>query len=351
VVDRAVAFIDGQLPQQPGAVLSFVCCLGLLCGAITQWIGLTALLGFFLAGIMAGQAQTLSERIRHILTQMVHAIFVPLYFASIALRVDFFENFDVFLIAFVSLVSIGGKYLGAWLGAFGTGLSRVDRVSIGIAFTPSGVTGIVVAAIALEYGILTVPVFVAIIFSAIISSLLVAPWLVWSVQRRQEINILDFFLRRAVISELNSTTRQAAIEELCQAVAEHDHVTDAEILSAAVREREELMGTGLGNGLAVPHARFAKLTKPVLLFGRSVPGIEWDAPDGLPVHLIFLLLTPVADEGLQLQILAALARAMSHEDVRSQLAQADSEQAVWLVLQDTLRSHKLMPIKAEPVKA
>jgi Kef-type K+ transport system membrane component KefB len=350
-VDRAVAYIDTQLPQQPGAVLSFVCCLGLLCGAITQWIGLTALLGFFLAGIMAGQAQTLSERIRQILTQMVHAIFVPLYFASIALRVDFFENFDLFLIAFVSLVSIGGKYLGAWLGAFGTGLSRVDRVSIGIAFTPSGVTGIVVAAVALEYGILTVPVFVAIIFSAIISSLLVAPWLVWSVQRRQEINILDFFLRRAVIPELSSMTRQAAIEELCQVVAEHGHVADAETLSAAVREREELMGTGLGSGLAVPHARLANLTKPVLVFGRSVHGIEWDAPDGLPVHLIFLLLTPIADDGLQLQILAALARAMSHEDVRAQLEQADSEQAVWLVVQETLRAHTLVPVKAEAVKA
>ena len=349
-VDWAAAYIDTQLPQQPGAVLSFVCCLGLLCGAITQWIGLTALLGFFLAGIMAGQAQTLSERIRQILTQMVHAIFVPLYFASIALRVDFFENFDLFLIAFVSLVSIGGKYLGAWLGAFGTGLSRVDRVSIGIAFTPSGVTGIVVAATALEYGILTVPVFVAIIFSAIISSLLVAPWLVWSVQRRQEINILEFFLRRAVIPDLTGTTRQVAIEELCQVVAGHGHVTDAETLSAAVREREELMGTGLGSGLAVPHARLANLAKPVLVFGRSVHGIEWDAPDGLPVHLIFLLLTPIADDGLQLQILAALARAMSHEDVRAQLEQADSEQTVWLVLQDTLRSHKLVPVKAEPAK-
>ena len=350
-VDRAVAYIDTQLPQQPGAVLSFVCCLGLLCGAVTQWIGLTALLGFFLAGIMAGQAQTLSERIRQILTQMVHAIFVPLYFASIALRVDFFENFDLLLIVFVSLVSIGGKYLGAWLGAFGTGLSRVDRVSIGIAFTPSGVTGIVVAAVALEYGLLTVPVFVAIVFSAIISSLLVAPWLLWSVQRRQEINILEFFLRRAVIPDLTSTTRQAAIEELCQAVAGHGLVTDAETLSTAVREREELMGTGLGSGLAVPHARLANLTKPVLVFGRSMHGIEWDAPDGLPAHLIFLLLTPIADNGLQLQILAALARAMSHEDVRVLLEQADSEQAMWLVLQDTLRSHKLVPVKAEPAKA
>ena len=350
-VDWAVAFINSQLPQQPGAVLSFVCCLGLLCGAITAWIGLTALLGFFLAGIMAGQAHTLSERIRQILTQMVHAIFVPLYFAGIALRVDFFENFDAFLIAFVTVVSIGGKYLGAWLGAFGTGLSRVDRVSIGIAFTPSGVTGIVVAAVALEYEILTVPVFVAIIFSAIISSLLVAPWLVWSVRRRQEIHILEFFLRRALIANLRGTTRGAVTQELCQALAEHAppaQQLDAARVFAAVSEREELMGTGLGSGLAIPHARLESLTQPLLVFGRSEYGIEWDAPDGLPVHLVFLLLTPVADDGLQLQILAALAREMSQEQTRSQLQQAPNAQSLWPVLQDALREQQLVPVKTPP---
>ena len=353
-VDRAIAYIDSQLPQQPGAVLSFVCCLGLLCGAITQWIGLTALLGFFLAGIMAGQARTLSERIRQILTQMVHAIFVPLYFASIALRIDFFENFDAFLIVFVSVVSIGGKYAGAWLGALGTGLSRVDRVSIGIAFTPSGVTGIVVAAVALEYGILTVPVFVAIVFSAIISSLLVAPWLVWSVQRRTAINILEVFLRRGIRAKLQATTRESAIQELCQIVAEQHQagqLADGQALAAAVWEREQLMGTGLGSGLAIPHARLAELTKPVLLFGRSLPGIEWDAPDGLAVHFVFLLLTPVADEGLQLQILAALARSLSNPDVRLQLEHAEDEQAVWFVLQEALRPHQLVPSAGEGVSA
>ena len=350
-VDQAVAFIDRQLPQQPGAVLSFVCCLGLLCGTVTAWIGLTALLGFFLAGIMAGQAHALSERIRQILTQMVHAIFVPLYFAGIALRVDFFENFDIFLIAFVTVVSIGGKYLGAWLGAFGTGLSRVDRVSIGIAFTPSGVTGIVVGAVALEYEILTVPVFVAIIFSTIISSLLVAPWLVWSVRRRQEIHILEFFLRRALVARLRGTSRGAVIQELCQAVAEYAPPTeglDDEIVFAAVSEREELMGTGLGSGLAIPHARLEGLSKPLLVFGRSEYGIEWDAPDGLPVHFVFLLLTPVADDGLQLQILAALAREIGQEQVRDQLQHAPDAQSLWPILQDALREHQLVPVKKEP---
>jgi Kef-type K+ transport system membrane component KefB len=344
VVDRTIGYITANIPQQSGAVLTFVCCVGLLCGAITQRLGLTALLGFFLAGIMAGEAQALSEHVRNVLTQMVHAIFVPLYFAGIALQVDFLENFDLLLVVFVTVVSIGGKFYGAWIGAGGTDLSAADRLSIGIAFTPSGVTGIVVAAVALEYGILTVPVFVAIVFSAVISSLVVGPWLAWSIRRRREVNILEFFDRRSVSASLAGTTPSAAIRELCERVAACNEHLSADVLYAAVRQREDLMGTGIGNGIAVPHARLPDLQKPVLTLGRSLPGIEWDSPDGQPVHLVFLLLTSEHEEGQQLQILAALGRAMGQGDARLHLGLAESSDQIWSVLQDALRAQNLVRV-------
>jgi Kef-type K+ transport system membrane component KefB len=345
LVDRAIAYIGSQRPDNPGAVLSFVCCLGLLWGAVTQWVGLTALLGFFLAGMMAGEAKHLSERTRHVLSQMVHAVFVPLYFASIGLRIDFFANFDLFLVVFVTVVSIAGKYLGAWLGALGPGLSREDRVSVAVAFTPSGVTGIVVAGVALELQILSTPVFVAIVFSTIVSSIAVAPWLAWSIHRRREVNVLEFFARRAVIPDLRSLERFGAIRELCDSVTEHASMPDAESLFGAVRDREALMGTATGSEIAIPHARLPSLRRPVLTLGRSLRGIEWDAADGHPVHLVFLLLTPEREDGLQLQILAALARAMSDPQARERLSRADSAQAVSSALEDALGSQQLVRVK------
>jgi Kef-type K+ transport system membrane component KefB len=341
MVDEAIAAITRNLPQQPGAVLSFVCCLGLLGGCVTQGMGLNAPFGFFIAGMMAGEARALSERTRQILSQMVHAVFVPLYFAAIGLRLDFLTHFDVRLVAFVVLVSILGKFLGAWSGTLGTGLSRDDRLSMGIAFTPGGVADIILARVALESRIFTEPVFVAVVAAAMVSSLLVGPLLLWSIQRRKEIHILEFFLRRAVIPNLRGTTRDEVIQELCATVADHHSRLDRETLTAAVRAREDLMGTGVGNGVAIPHARFATLTKPVLTFGRSVAGVEWDTPDGLPAHFIFLLLTPVVDEGLQLQSLAALARGMSNENARMQLTQANTSQEVWQALQDVLGTQKV----------
>ncbi len=349
LVDRTIAAITQTLPQQPGAVLTFVCCLGLFCGVITQWMGLNALFGFFLAGIMAGESRALSERIRQILSQMVHAVFVPLYFAGIGLYLDFVGNFDLTLVIFVTVVSFFGKFFGAWVGTLGTTLSRDDRLSIGIAFTPGGVMEIILARIALEQHIFTAPIFVAVVFAALLSSLLVGPCLVWSIQRRREVPILEFFSRRAVLPRLRGTTRWEVMRELAQAVEDHDGVPDLDTLVSAVRKREELMGTGLENGLAIPHARVETLTKPVLTFGRSIAGVEWDTPDGRPVHFVFLLLTPVADEGLQLQCLAALARGMTSASARQQLAEAETEREIWLALQDILGAQKL--VRVTPAQA
>ncbi len=340
-VDRAIAFVSHRLPDQPGAVLTVVTCLGLACGALTHRVGLTALLGFFLAGIMAGESHALSERTRTVVSQMVHSVFVPLYFAGIGLQYDFFADFDWFIVTFVTVISIGAKFGGAWLGASGTALSREDRLSVGIAFTPSGVTGIVVADLALEHGILTTEVFVGIVVSAIVSSLLVAPWLSWSIHRRKAVNVLAFFARGATVPNLRGTTRWEVIDELCSRLARQAGTPGAGVCGAAVRQREELQGTGTGNGVAIPHARLPNLRQPVLAFGRSVAGIEWDAPDGLPVHLVFLLLSPEREGGLQLQILAALARGLAEAPVRERMIQATSDAETMAALDAALRSQSI----------
>ena len=343
LVDRAFKYLGETLPNQPGAVLTLLSCIGLACGALTHSVGLTALLGFFLAGIMAGESHALTERTRNVVSEMVHAVFVPLYFAGIGLQYDFVAEFDLFIVSFVTVISIAVKFLGAWLGTWGTNLSKDDRLSVGIAFTPSGVTGIVVADIALEQGILTSSVFVGIVMSAIVSSLLVAPWLMWSIRRRKTVNLLAYIVRSATGTTLAARTREGAIEELCHGLEGRPGVPDREACVRAVSAREELIGTGTGGGLAIPHARLVGLERPVVTFGRSEGGIDWDAPDGEPVHVMFLLLSPDEDDGPQLQILAALARGLSHGAVR-ELIRADSEGELWETLENALRAQDIAQV-------
>lgn len=340
LTDKAISFLGGFFPERTGILLSFVCSLGLAYGALTQGVGLTALLGFFLAGVMAGESKALTERTRVVMGQMIHAIFVPLYFAGIGLRFDFIHEFDWLIVGFVTIVSIGAKFLGAWLGAIGKSISKSDRLSIGIAFTPSGVTGIVVADIAVEYNILSTEVFVAIVVSAVISSLLVAPWLSWSINRRKAIDVVDFFIPSSVIPQLEASSRWEAIDTMCESVVEQAKVARVETIISAVRTREELIGTGVGHGVAIPHARLPNLNRAVITFGRSINGLDWDSPDGVPVHFVFLILTPEEDQGIQVLILAALARAMEKEDTRQRLMKIDGANKLWEMLRRVLLTSK-----------
>jgi len=192
----------------------------------------------------------------------------------------------------------------------------------------------VMAFVALQLGLVTVPVFVAIVFSALASSLLLGPWMAWSLRRRTQINLLEVFLNRAMPVELRGGTRWQVIEELCAAAAEAPGAPPVEALVAAVRAREETAGTALGNGLAVPHARLPGLARPVVVAGRAHGDVEWNAPDGLPVHLAFLILTPPEPSDLQVQILAGLARGLVRPEARERVMAAPQPRDA----QDALRT-------------
>ena len=320
-----------SLPQ-PGTMLTFVACLGILCGIVTDWIGIHAILGFFLAGIMAGNTDEVSEHTRETLSQFIHAVFVPLFFATIGIKVNFLAGGDLLILGVFAAVALGGKFVGAWVGARMTHLSKPDALSVGIAFTPGGAMEIVVGMLALEMELITESVFVAIVFVALFSSVTAGPLLAWSIRRRRAIDVGKLLLRGAFTLDLQSETRWDAIDELCAKVAACVPGVDRDALVEAVRAREEIMSTGLEKGVAVPHGRLEGFARPVVAFGRSRAGLDWDARDGLASHFIFLILTPQREEGMQVQILASIARGMEKDGIRDKLMALDDEQQVFELL-------------------
>lgn len=330
-----IAKIHSKKMPEPATSLTFICLLGFLCGAITQKIGIHALFGFFLAGIIAGEARSLPERTRQIISQMVYAIFVPLFFVGIGLKVDFWANFDIFLVLLLSVVGIFGRFFGAWVGVNLTGLDRTNRLPVAIAHIPGGVMEIVVSVIALEHGLITEPVFVAIVFSAVFSSMILGPWLSYAIRKRKKISVLEFFTRRAIIADLAAEGRDEAIKKLCEAACEQEEIADTEAVYSGVLQRENSMGTAMEEGVAVPHARMSLLKRPVIVFGRSVSGIEWNSPDGKPANLIFLILTS-PEEDVQVQILALIAKALSNKTVRDAIMDAGDSRRIWEVLQEAM---------------
>lgn len=325
--------IKSSSMPEPSSSLTFVCLLGLLCGAITQGIGIHALIGFLIAGIMAGGAKALSERTRHVISQMVFAIFVPLFFTGIGLKIDFIKNFDLFLSLFISILSIAAKFYGAWLGASLTKQSKDNRWSIAIAHTPGGMMEIVVGILALQAHLISEIVFVAIVFSAILSSVILGPWLNYSIHRRKEISIIEFFSKRFIIDDIIATHKEAAIKEICELASLEQNMPSAESIQSAVVERENTIGTALEEGLAIPHARFLSLRRPVIVFGRSIKGIDWDSPDGKLTHFIFLILIPERDPDIQVQILRVIVKAFANPELRDELFNANDKDNIWSILQ------------------
>ena len=121
---------------EPASSLTFICLLGLLFGAMTQKLGIHALFGFFVAGIVGGEAKNLSEESRRVISQMVHAIFVPIFFVNVGLKIDFLAHFHIGLVLLVTGVGVAGRFIGAWVGVSLTGQFRESRHAIAAAHTP-----------------------------------------------------------------------------------------------------------------------------------------------------------------------------------------------------------------------
>ncbi len=326
---------QSRMPE-PSSSLTFICLLGLLCGAVTQKLGIHALFGFFIAGIMAGEAKALSERTRQVISQMVFAVFVPFFFTGIGLRVDFLKSFDPFLVFLVTVIGIAGRFWGGWLGALAAKVPRANRLSISIAHIPGGAMEIVIGMLAMQYHLITEAVFIAIVCGAVISSIILGPWLSYSIRKRKAVSILEFFSRRMIEAQLKSANRDNAVRELCEMVAQEEGMYDADNLLDAVLQRENIMGTAIEEGIALPHARLRHLMKPIIAFGRSPSGIDWNSPDGKTTQYVFLILTPQEDDDTQVQILRAIATVMNNKETAEWILKSKDSEEIWSVLQKSL---------------
>lgn len=163
------------------ALQTLIISVGLLCGAITQWLGIHAILGFFLAGTMVGSAKDVGEKMRQSFSDTMHAVFVPIFFATIGLHIDFFTGLEFWITFVFTVVAVGGKFIGAWIGARMGKVGQPHSVLMGLIFTPGGAMEIVVGALALELQLIDQRVFVAIVFAALASSVIAGPLIgVWA---------------------------------------------------------------------------------------------------------------------------------------------------------------------------
>jgi PTS system nitrogen regulatory IIA component len=127
-----------------------------------------------------------------------------------------------------------------------------------------------------------------------------------------------------VIFDMKAADKDGAIEELVDLAATSNMVKDRERLLSDVRDREELVTTGVGYGVAFPHAKTRSVKGIVIAFGRSAAGIDFDAMDHQPVNLFFLIAAPEDAIGAHLNVMARLSYLMKSPENRDRLVAANS---------------------------
>ena len=180
LVSRTLRMVSRRAPGA-GPLISTVVVLALLFAAISQALGIEAVLGAFVLGILAGRERRVDHRVVHSLESLTLTVFAPLFFASAGLLVDLgalFEPTTLWVAAVVLTVAIAGKFLGAFAGASMAGLGRWEALALGAGMNARGALEIIIATIGLSLGVLTEGMFAIIVLVAIVTSLMAPPILV-----------------------------------------------------------------------------------------------------------------------------------------------------------------------------
>lgn len=140
--------------------------------------------------------------------------------------------------------------------------------------------------------------------------------------------ISEILLPDGIILNLQNDEKIAVIKELAQILIDKNIITQPEEFFTSVLKRENLESTGIGQGVAIPHARSSAVTSITVIFGRSQKGIDFSSLDGLPSHLIFLIAAPEDKKTEYIMTLARLSKLLRKTEARNRLLSAQNAQEV-----------------------
>jgi PTS system nitrogen regulatory IIA component len=144
--------------------------------------------------------------------------------------------------------------------------------------------------------------------------------------------ITDFLRQDLIVSELKARDKGAVLSELSSKIAEKFPNLSAKELERVLWERERLESTGIADGIAIPHGKMASLGELLAAFGRSPPGIDFQAIDGKPSHIFFVLVAPENSVGLHLKALARISRLCKDAGFRGRLLKAKDAADLYRVI-------------------
>lgn len=142
------------------------------------------------------------------------------------------------------------------------------------------------------------------------------------------LKISQLLKAKAIMMDIDAKEKIAAIKEMVDYLVAKKLVADGEAFLNALAKRENLESTGIGDGIAIPHARTGAVKGLLLAFARSQEGVDFSAIDGKPSYLIFLIASPEDKKSEYIMALAKISRLLRRPQVRDQLKRARNAQEV-----------------------
>ena len=149
-----------------------------------------------------------------------------------------------------------------------------------------------------------------------------------------ELRITELLTKETIAMDLSASEKNGVIDELVNQLDSAGKLSDIAQFKEAIHNRESQSTTGIGEGIAIPHAKVAAVTSPAIAFGKSKEGVDYQSLDGQPAHLFFMIAAPEGGAQTHLDALAKLSGILMDDTVRENLLQANSKEEILRIIDD-----------------
>ncbi|MCZ6574659.1 MAG: PTS sugar transporter subunit IIA [Planctomycetota bacterium] len=313
----------------------------LLTIGLAQHLEISVLLSCLFLGVLLANVTPDKEEIGHEVFENFEYAIYAVFFTVAGMELQFRYLIPAGVVALAMFLGrFVGKVAAASIAMKVAGATDRIRKHLGVALIPQAglAVGLMLlvtedpafaanAAVRAERDTFLAVVLTVVLFNELIGPILTRRALVRSGDfGKDRARLIDFLHEEHIVCGLQAEHKEQAIEQLVDhLIRTHDQPIERDAFLEAVLERERMASTCLGDGLAMPHAELEEGEAIVGVMGISRHGLDFDAPDGHPVHCMVLLATPSSQRAHHLEVLAAFARAIGHtRNIRQQLYQADS---------------------------
>lgn len=317
----------------------------LLAIGLSYFVGFSPLLTCLFFGAFLGNSSPKTEAKLEALAPIEPLLYTAFFtLAGVSVHIDLLKSAGILCLVYVA-ARVLGKGFGAYAGALMARSTSRIRNSIPFGFVPQA--GVALGLVVILQGDSRIPEEVSslvgtIVLAAVTINEIIGPFFTRAALRRSKEADLDrprlveFLDEEFIMTDLEATDKWDALEKLVDFYARTHRISkaDKEHVLETLVEREQEGSTGIGKGAAIPHGRVESGDKIQGVMALSPQGIDFDAYDGEPVHLLVLIVTPKDHQKRHLEVLASLSTMMSNPVIRPRLMAAIDANDAWEVIED-----------------